>query len=131
MQEYADVEYEDPGDASDGPAHFDGEIDPHPHKDSRRPYSYVKHASAGKVRKYAELICDYLKDLPALPTDKSEIAVGSKCLCLEDGKTYILSNHREWALPSDYAPGSGGTSVNDDPVVEAGTNDPLGGLGSR
>ena len=108
-----------------------------PDKDTRHTYSYVRHATNGKVRRYSELVCDYEGALKYLPTDKAEIAVGSKCLCLENGKTYVLSNHREWALPSDYTPSSGGISVDDSgsvgPVgpVDEEPNDPLGGLGNR
>lgn len=59
-------------------------------------YSYVERSPSGYVADYAELVCDFVSDLAYLPTSKSDIAIGSRCLCMEDGKTYVLNNAREW-----------------------------------
>ena len=59
-------------------------------------YSYVERSPSGYVCNYARLVCDTVNDLEYLPADKTEIAIGSHCLCLEDGKTYVLDNAREW-----------------------------------
>lgn len=86
--------------------------------DEIRPYSYVRHATDGKVRKYAEFICDNAKDIDMLPTDKSVVAVGSKCLCIENGVTFVLSNHRRWVVPGEYVADEGGNNGVDDNGVD-------------
>ena len=59
-------------------------------------YSYVTFNTEGYAYGYAELVCDEAGDIDYLPTAKSDIAIGSTCLCLENGKTYTLSNERVW-----------------------------------
>lgn len=59
-------------------------------------YSYVTFNTEGYAYGYAELVCDEAGDIDYLPTAKGDIAIGSTCLCLENGKTYTLSNERVW-----------------------------------
>ena len=72
-------------------------------KSEKNPhYSYTAFNTEGYAYGYAELVCDTLDDIDYLPTAQNEIAIGSTCLCLGNGKTYILSNERTWTeLPDD------------------------------
>lgn len=70
---------------------------------NRPNYSYVKFATDGQAFGYAELICDTKDDISSLPTERADIAVGSKCFCVETGETYILTNARVWGVPGDYS----------------------------
>lgn len=61
-------------------------------------YSVIAFATNGQAYGYLELVCDTKNDVAYLPTAKNEIAVGSKCTCIETGKVYMLSNAREWIV---------------------------------
>lgn len=62
----------------------------------RPHFSYTSYAADGQVYGYAEFVCDEVNDIAFLPVCETEIAIGSKCNCIENGKTYILNNAREW-----------------------------------
>jgi hypothetical protein len=83
--------------------------------ESNRPhYSVVAFAANGQAYGYLELVCDTAKEISELPTSKESIAVGSKCNCIENGKTYILNNAREWVENVSEESGdsaSGGASI--------------------
>ena len=74
---------------------------------NRPNYSYVKFATDGQAFGYAELICDTVSNIASLPTSRAEIAIGSKCFCVEDGQTYILGNCRTWCVPGTFTDDSG------------------------
>lgn len=78
------------------PVVAEGQVDV---SESNRPhYSVVAFAANGQAYGYLELVCDTADDVDNLPTAKNEIAVGSKCTCIETGKVYMLSNAREWIV---------------------------------
>ncbi len=45
---------------------------------------------------YHEIVAQTRASIATLPTDNTEIAFGSQCLCLEDSSVWILGNNEVW-----------------------------------
>lgn len=63
---------------------------------------------SNKYSQFSEITVDFISDIPNLPTD---CYVGSEAFCIENKKTYILNNQKQWIQSaSRLHPGGGGES---------------------